>query len=199
MTGEESGLGGPQDVNDEDTFVDIRETGERNVERETYVKIRTLWNSTEDGDCRVCGRSVSSPFNLYCSRYCKNVAEAVYGLFNWSTIRHWVLDRDNRACVRCGTASEDLAEGVSLEVDHITPISKNGHPFDPRNLQTLCQPCHALKGVSEEDFRGEDYEVQPNTEAPSTDEVRQEVLSDFADVEADETSALELGGGTLDE
>jgi len=179
---------------------DTRQTGERNVERQTYVKIRTLWNSTDEGQCRVCGRGISSPFKFYCSRYCKNVAETVYGLFNWDTIRVWVMERDDYSCVRCGTSSECLDEGVSLEVDHITPISKGGHPFDPRNLQTLCQPCHGAKGTSEEDFRGEDYEKQPNTEAPSTKNIAQSVLAEFTEVETDDSvSALELGGEDLDQ
>lgn len=178
-----------------DQFQDARHrTGERDVDRLTYVKISTLWNSTDDGDCRVCGRAVAAPFREYCSRYCKNVAETVYRLFNWDSIRRWVTERDDRTCVRCGTASEDLPEGVFIEVDHITPISHGGHPFDPRNLQTLCQPCHAQKGTDDEDYRDEDYVEPAYSEAPSQNRMAQSVLGEFTEVDPDNPSLLELGG-----
>jgi 5-methylcytosine-specific restriction endonuclease McrA len=35
--------------------------------------------------------------------------------------------------------------GRRLEVDHITPVSEGGHPFDPGNLRTLCDECHMEK------------------------------------------------------
>lgn len=44
---------------------------------------------------------------------------------------------------------------VSLEVDHITPISEGGHPFDPVNLRTLCVDCHAEKTAAEAADRAE--------------------------------------------
>lgn len=42
-----------------------------------------------------------------------------------------------------------------LEVDHITPISEGGHPFDPANLQTLCEACHKDKTAKENRERGQ--------------------------------------------
>lgn len=42
-----------------------------------------------------------------------------------------------------------------LEVDHITPISEGGHPFDPANLQTLCEECHQEKTAAEATERAE--------------------------------------------
>jgi len=42
-----------------------------------------------------------------------------------------------------------------LEVDHITPISEGGHPFDPGNLQTLCTACHQDKTAREASERAE--------------------------------------------
>lgn len=35
------------------------------------------------------------------------------------------------------------------EVDHIEPVSRGGHPFDPANLRTLCSDCHAEKTAEE--------------------------------------------------
>lgn len=40
-----------------------------------------------------------------------------------------------------------------LEVDHITPIADGGHPFDPGNLQTLCEDCHSEKTALENSER----------------------------------------------
>jgi len=36
-----------------------------------------------------------------------------------------------------------------FHVDHITPISEGGHPFDESNLQTLCASCHEQKTAAE--------------------------------------------------
>lgn len=45
--------------------------------------------------------------------------------------------------------------GGSLEVDHITPVSEGGHPFDPANLQTLCSDCHQNKTSRENSKRSD--------------------------------------------
>ena len=37
----------------------------------------------------------------------------------------------------------------AFHVDHITPISEGGHPFDEQNLQTLCRECHREKTAEE--------------------------------------------------
>jgi 5-methylcytosine-specific restriction endonuclease McrA len=42
---------------------------------------------------------------------------------------------------------------TGLEVDHITPVSDGGHPFDPGNLQTLCEDCHQEKTSKENSER----------------------------------------------
>lgn len=36
-----------------------------------------------------------------------------------------------------------------FQVDHIEPVSKGGHKFDERNLQTLCRSCHHEKTAEE--------------------------------------------------
>lgn len=51
-----------------------------------------------------------------------------------------------------------------LEVDHITPVSEGGHPFDPANLQTLCSDCHEDKTARENSTGSED----PRMERPET-------------------------------
>lgn len=57
----------------------------------------------------------------------------------------------------------------SLEVDHIERIADGGHPFDPGNLQTLCDACHAEKTAAENSG--------PST--PRRPEIEQ-TLADFA-------------------
>jgi 5-methylcytosine-specific restriction enzyme A len=56
------------------------------------------------------------------------------------SIRHQVLQRDRRQCVHCGRKPPQ----VTLEVDHIQPISKGGSN-DISNLQTLCFDCNRGK------------------------------------------------------
>lgn len=136
--------------------------------RPTYVKIETIFNSSEEAQCRVCSQGVRKPFKYYCSGYCKSIAENIYKFFNWTYIRGRIKERDGRECVRCGDGD------ALLEVDHITPISKGGHPFDPKNLQTLCEDCHQEKGLSERDFRGEGT-IDKRVEA---DEFEQTVLTE---------------------
>jgi hypothetical protein len=164
----------------------------RGSDRETYVPISTIFSDTSDDGCRVCGNDVTDPFRIYCSRYCKNLAEGIHALLSWDSVRSFVRDhRDDRTCQRCERESgEDLPEDVFLEVDHIKPVSRGGHPFDPRNLQTLCEPCHDIKGTSIEDFRDQDAK-----EAPEKREFAKTVLSDFteAEPEPDNPSLLELG------
>gem|GEM_PF-581057 len=53
-----------------------------------------------------------------------------------------VLARDNWTCCSCGRTAKE--EGVTLEVDHITPRSKGGTD-EMRNLQTLCKKCNIGK------------------------------------------------------
>jgi hypothetical protein len=53
-----------------------------------------------------------------------------------------VLARDNWTCCSCGRSSKE--EGITLEVDHITPRSKGG-TNEINNLQTLCKKCNIGK------------------------------------------------------
>lgn len=62
------------------------------------------------------------------------VIEEVYGL-EWENRIQWP------------------APETRLEVDHITPISEGGHPFDPGNLVTLCEDCHQEKTAAEASAR----------------------------------------------
>lgn len=56
------------------------------------------------------------------------------GGYDWLEIRERVLDRDNRTCRNCGSAT-------NLVVHHIVPIESSG-TNRLTNLTTLCRECH---------------------------------------------------------
>lgn len=55
------------------------------------------------------------------------------------SLRTAVMERDEYACVRCGTRK-------NLQIDHIHPV-EHGGTNDPDNLQTLCKSCNSAKGA----------------------------------------------------
>jgi 5-methylcytosine-specific restriction endonuclease McrA len=59
-----------------------------------------------------------------------------------SSMRSEILRRDGFRCRMCGATP---ADGVTLHVDHITPISHGGLT-ETANLQTLCADCNLGKG-----------------------------------------------------
>jgi 5-methylcytosine-specific restriction protein A len=61
-----------------------------------------------------------------------------YSGAKWRRARAAQLDREP-LCRHC-RKSDRLTEAT--HVDHITPRSKGGAPFDAANLQSLCKPCH---------------------------------------------------------
>lgn len=77
-------------------------------------------------------------------------------------MRSWLFARDNAVCALCGTDTlqDDRARYEELgyrladpkvrvtmrasgnwDADHIVPVSEGGE-HHPRNLRTLCRPCH---------------------------------------------------------
>jgi len=56
-------------------------------------------------------------------------------------VRWEILQRDGNRCVVCGQGASD---GVTLEIDHIVPVSKGGSD-EKSNLQVLCAPCNRGK------------------------------------------------------
>lgn len=59
------------------------------------------------------------------------------------SLRYDVLKRDNFRCRLCGRSARD---GVTLEVDHIIPLSRGGTSIFG-NLQTLCKECNRGKAA----------------------------------------------------
>jgi hypothetical protein len=60
------------------------------------------------------------------------------------SLRFEILKRDNYRCQMCGVTAKD---GATLEIDHITPVSKGG-TNEASNLQVLCRDCNAGKSDS---------------------------------------------------
>lgn len=56
----------------------------------------------------------------------------------WRSLRELVFRRDNYTCQYCGVS------GVSLQCDHVIPISKGGSN-ELSNLKTACKKCNASK------------------------------------------------------
>lgn len=106
------------------------------------------------GTCRVCGEPASGRRTRYCSERCSDIASAVQSMFSWTSVRERILKRDDRTCQNenCGASGE----GVDLQVDHIRPVSEDGHPLDERNLITLCDECHDAKTHGDREFTTED-------------------------------------------
>lgn len=57
-------------------------------------------------------------------------------------LRMKILRRDEYRCQMCGASASD---GVTLHVDHISPVSHGGRT-EAENLRTLCQTCNLGKG-----------------------------------------------------
>lgn len=143
--------------------------GDTCPECESYVHI-----SGATDRCRVCQEPVVDGRWNYCSERCRNIANAVQRMFIWDRVREQVLNRDDYTCQRCGWSKQHISrvksavdyewvrdeteyDGVNafhrgipgLEVDHITRLADDGHPFDESNLQTLCERCHREKTAAE--------------------------------------------------
>lgn len=57
---------------------------------------------------------------------------------DWAEIRQRIFERDDFTCRYCGV------RGVSLQCDHVIPVSRGGSS-DDSNLVTACQPCNSAK------------------------------------------------------
>ena len=67
----------------------------------------------------------------------------------WMVTRMRIFERDDFTCAYCGK------RGVSLECDHVIPVSQGGSSNDD-NLTTACRDCNRSKGAkTPEQWRGE--------------------------------------------
>ena len=75
----------------------------------------------------------------------------LYHTARWRDLRSWHLGR-NPLCADCAELGGVTA---ATDVDHIEPHRGDlAKFFDPRNLQSLCKPCHSRKTAAETLNRG---------------------------------------------
>lgn len=89
---------------------------------------------------RTCGLCDSpTTTGLWCSLNCEGTHFINH---DWKAARETALDRDDRACVRCGVTELD----AKLEVNHRQPRRGQGYRWGCHNhldnLETLCHDCH---------------------------------------------------------
>lgn len=84
----------------------------------------------------ICAEAVQA---YYYSEIKAGVREQLHANGLSNTKRQKVLEASGYRCDSCGAAGY-------LEVDHIWPLCKGGQHW-VINLQSLCKPCHDLKGI----------------------------------------------------
>lgn len=70
-----------------------------------------------------------------------------------------VVGTMDHVCYLCGNPVDVTIKGrqpLSMEVDHILPLSKGGHPFDLSNLGITHKICNQIKGDKFLDHATED-------------------------------------------
>jgi 5-methylcytosine-specific restriction enzyme A len=70
-----------------------------------------------------------------------------YSSAPWRKMRKWYLSQ-HPLCERC--KDEDGKLEPATEVDHKIPLEQRPDlALDPKNLQSLCKPCHSAKTLAE--------------------------------------------------
>jgi len=71
-------------------------------DRDLRTNISQVFGDVKKGTtCRICGRDVADGRMKYCSEYCSNLASAVMGMLNWTSVRRQIIDRDDETCQHC--------------------------------------------------------------------------------------------------
>ena len=68
-----------------------------------------------------------------------------YNSKRWRSLRNYYIQK-NPCCEQC--QRDGTIKGGQC-VDHVKPIIMGGSPVDVKNLQTLCNSCHAIKSGRE--------------------------------------------------
>lgn len=89
--------------------------------------------SLTDADDRIAQRRARDAERSARRRARSDVSER-----EWSTLRAVVFERDEYACVYCGS-------DVDLACDHVIPLVQGGKST-LCNLVTACRPCNSSKG-----------------------------------------------------
>ena len=68
-----------------------------------------------------------------------------YNSKRWRALRNYFIQK-NPLCAQC--KRDGIITGAQM-VDHIKPITMGGSSVDKKNLQSLCNTCHAKKSGRE--------------------------------------------------
>ena len=68
-----------------------------------------------------------------------------YNSKRWRALRNYFIQK-NPLCAQC--KRDGIIRGAQM-VDHVVPITMGGSPVDQKNLQSLCNSCHAKKSGRE--------------------------------------------------
>ena len=68
-----------------------------------------------------------------------------YNSKRWRALRNYYIQA-NPLCEKC--KRDGIITGSQM-VDHVVPITMGGSPVDQKNLQSLCNSCHAKKSGRE--------------------------------------------------
>ena len=108
--------------------------------------------------CTKCGSVFKENNVKYCSKCGTELSEREGRQYIPKGLKHAVFKRDGYRCQECFKGEED---GVTLEIDHIIPVSKGGtNQID--NLQTLCKDCNRNKHTNEWIAGETDLEIAEN-------------------------------------
>ena len=97
------------------------------------TKICRIHGIHNDKKCKKC---ISTKRKEYDKNYRNKESKDFYNSNSWKETRSTIL-RNNPFCKICKLPAQT--------VDHIIPISENGHKTKENNLQSLCISCHNKK------------------------------------------------------
>ncbi len=143
--------------------------GSRYCSRDCYIAAVGVRPAMVERTCPQCGAvfkrtqaAIRRVRNAYCGSECRTAASVgegstswrggtdAYRGRNWDKISEQIRERDGRRCRRCGVHESALKQRLS--VDHVIPwrtFTDEAAANDPKNLVSLCRPCHSRKGRAE--------------------------------------------------
>lgn len=93
----------------------------------------------------------------------------------WARVRSAAIATKDHVCYLCGRPIDKLSgtEPLSLQVDHVIPVSRGGPVFDLDNLMLTHKICNQIKGSK---FLGEKVETESTLAVDSMMEFEDDYL-----------------------